>query len=162
MPLTTDDLDACVDAIIKRVGTDLRVATPLAAGKPNHVLNALYRRAKSDQNLKLSIFTALSLQKPAGSSDLERRFLGPFTERVFGGIPDLEYEVDRVANKLPPNVRIYEFYFPAGKFLHHPAAQRDYISSNYTHVAATSSTGGSTCSPKWSPRATSMERLVSR
>ena len=123
------------DAIVEKVGQDLRVAAPLAAGKPNHILNALYRRAKTDSTLQLTILTALTLEKPKGASDLERRFMGPFAERVFGDYPDLDYELDRKANQLPANVHVVEFYFPAGKFLSNNGAQRDYISTNYTHVA---------------------------
>ena len=41
-----EQLGEAVDLILERVGKDLRVATPLAAGKPNHLLNALYDRAK--------------------------------------------------------------------------------------------------------------------
>lgn len=55
--------------------------------------------------------------------------------RLFKDYPDLDYEVDRVDGKLPKNVRVIEFYFPAGKFMQNPVAQQDYISANYTHVA---------------------------
>src|SRR5262249_49758261 len=70
-----------------------------------------------------------------GKSLLEQRFLGPLVERVFAGYPELEYERDRCRGKLPDNVRVIEFYFPAGKYLRNENAQRDYVSSNYTHVA---------------------------
>jgi acyl-CoA hydrolase len=40
-----------------------------------------------------------------------------------------------MAGRLPANVRVIEFYFPAGKHLATPSAQRDYTSTNYTHVA---------------------------
>ncbi len=129
------NLEVCVDNVIAKVGRELRLGTPLAAGKPNHLLNAFYARAKADPSLSLTIYTALTLELPKGSSDLERRFLQPMVERVFGNYPDLDYELDRVAGRLPDNVRVIEFYFPAGKFNRNPAAQRDYISSNYTHVA---------------------------
>jgi len=127
--------DVCVDQVIAKVGNDIRLATPLAAGKPNHLLNAFYRRAKGDPQMSLTIYTALTLELPKGHSDLEKRFLGPMVERVFGNYPDLDYELDRVAGCLPDNVRVIEFYFPAGKFTKNAAVQRDYISSNYTHVA---------------------------
>ena len=117
MPVTfTSEFD-CADAIIARVGKQLRVATPLAAGKPIPILNALYRRAKEDPEIKLEIYTALTLAKPRGKSLLERRFLEPFTERVFGDYPDPEFHLDREQGRLPPNVRVIEFYFPAGKQL---------------------------------------------
>jgi len=106
----------------------------LALGKGNHVINAFYRRAKQDQSVKLNIMTALTLEKPKGKSLLEKRFLEPFVERVFGDYPDLDYELDRVNNALPANIQIFEFYFPPGKFLRNPREQQNYISSNYTHV----------------------------
>ena len=124
-----------VDAIFAAVGKRLSVATPLGIGKPNHLLNALYRRAKADASIELTIYTALTLERPKGKSELEQRFLGPLVERVFGNYPDLDYELDRAHGELPANVRVIEFYFQAGKFVHNPSAQRDYISSNYTHVA---------------------------
>ena len=134
LPIITQDLEAIVDEVIRDVGTTINLATPLAIGKANHVINAFYRRAKQDFSLKLTIMTALTLEIPKGKSLLEKRFLEPFTRRVFGDYPDLEYELDRVQNKLPQNVKIIEFYFPPGKFLANPQAQQDYISSNYTHA----------------------------
>ena len=125
----------CVDKVLAKLGNDIRVATPLGAGKPNHLLNELYARAKSDSALSLTIYTALTLELPSGTSDLERRFLEPMVDRVFGNYRNLDYELDRVAGKLPDNVRVIEFYFPAGKFKRNATAQRDYISCNYTHVA---------------------------
>ena len=77
----TNEFD-CADAIIARVGKQLRVATPLAAGKPVPILNALYRRAKEDPGIKLEIYTALTLAKPRGKSLLERRFLEPYLRRM--------------------------------------------------------------------------------
>ena len=59
MPVTfTSEFD-CADAIIARVGKQLRVATPLAAGKPVPILNALYHRAKEDPGIELEIYTAV-------------------------------------------------------------------------------------------------------
>jgi acyl-CoA hydrolase len=40
-----------------------------------------------------------------------------------------------MAGKLPGNVRVREFYLYAGKLLSQSSAQREYISTNYTHVA---------------------------
>ena len=133
-PVYLAETDRIVDATIRKVGTTLNLATPLAAGKANHVLNAFYRRAKADSSLKLNILTALTLERPKGKRLLEKRFLEPFVKRVFGDYPDLEYELDRIEDQLPANVRVLEFYYPAGKFLHSPRVQQDYISSNYTHV----------------------------
>ena len=126
--------DAIVEKVIAQVGKTINIATPLAIGKANHVINAFYRKAKSDKSIKLTIMTALTLERPKGKSLLEKRFLDPFVERVIGDYPDLDCELDRVNNVLPENVRIIEFYFPPGKFLDNPQAQQDYICSNYTHV----------------------------
>jgi acyl-CoA hydrolase len=129
------DVEAAVDAVIAKVGKRLRLAVPLAIGKPNHLINAFYRRAKRDPQLTLHIYTALTLQRPRGQSELERRFLEPFAERVWGNYPDLDYELDRTSGGMPANVRVSEFYLYAGKLLGNAGAQRDYISTNYTHVA---------------------------
>ncbi len=130
-----DNPELIIDRIIDKVGKDLVVGTPLALGKPNHLLNALYNRVKNNPDLNLKIFTALTLDKPKGKSLLEKRFFEPLVERVFGDYPDLDYEQDRMAGTLPVNVEILEFYFPAGRFLHNDYAQQNYICSNYTHVA---------------------------
>ena len=128
------DENRIVDEVIARVGKTINLATPLAIGKANHVINAIYRRAKQDASIQLNILTALTLERPKGKSLLEKRFLEPFVDRVFGDYPDLDYELDRVNKALPANIQVIEFYFPPGKFLHHPREQQNYISSNYTHV----------------------------
>ncbi len=125
---------ACVDTIIERVGKKIVLGLPLGAGKPNHFVNAIYDRAKQDPEINLTILTALTLEKPKGKSLLEKRFMDPFADRVFEDYPDLSYELDRTKNQLPSNIKVIEFYFPAGKFTHNLQAQRDYISCNYTHV----------------------------
>jgi acyl-CoA hydrolase len=132
---TTRSVEQCVDAILAHVGPRISIATPLGLGKPNHLLNAFYRRALADRSLDLTIQTGLSLQRPVAHSELEQRLLDPIVARVFGNYPDLEYEVDRSRGRLPANVRVIEFYLQAGKYLHQPAVQRDYISANFTHVA---------------------------
>jgi hypothetical protein len=80
--------EACVDAVIARVGKRLLLGAPLALGKPNHLLNAFYRCAAADPSIEQSIHTALTLERPAGHSELEKRFLGPMVRRVFGNYPD--------------------------------------------------------------------------
>ena len=134
-PVTYSDENKIVDDVLERLGKTLVVATPLAAGKANHLLNAFYRRAKADPTISLTIISALTLERPKGKSLLEKRFLEPFVERLFADYPDLDYELDRVNNRLPDNIQILDFYFPAGKFLNNPLAQQNYISSNYTHIA---------------------------
>lgn len=134
--LRVSRVDACVERILTCAGRDLRVAAPLGLGKPNVLLNALYRRAVAEPGLTLHLYTALSLTRPAAASDLERRFLGPFLERHFGaGYPDLEYAEARRVGRLPANVRVSEFYFQSGAMLGNEDAQREYVSLNYTHAA---------------------------
>lgn len=135
MPVVFTNEYDLADAVIERVGKRLKVATPLAAGKAVAVLNALYQRAKSDPEIQLEIYTALTLAKPRGKSLLERRFVEPFSERLFSGYPDPQFHLDREADCLPPNVRIIEFYFPAGRQLDSRHSQENYVSSNYTDVA---------------------------
>ncbi len=127
--------EACVDAILERLGKRIVLGTPLGIGKPNALLNALYRRARADASIKLDLVTALCLNPPLGKSELEERFLRPVRERVWPGYPRLEFLDDLHARRLPPNVRVIQFYMQSGAELHDPAAQQDYISSNYTHVA---------------------------
>ena len=127
--------EQCVEAILARVGPRLVVGAPLGIGKPNLLVNALYRRVASDPKLHLRLVTALSLERPKGRVELERRFLDPFAARVFGDYPELEYMQDLRHGRLAPNVELSEFYFKSGSMLGVPAAQQHYISSNYTHVA---------------------------
>ncbi|GAB3657089.1 hypothetical protein GCM10027596_12040 [Nocardioides korecus] len=134
-PVVLDDVDACVDAIIERVGTDLRVGLPLGLGKPPELVNALFQRAKADPSLRLTLLTALSLEVPVPAPGLETAFLQPLLDRVFAGVVELDYARAVTAGELPPNVRVLEFYFRPGSRLHDPGAQRDYISTNYTFAA---------------------------
>lgn len=134
-PALFADVEVCVDAILARVGKDVTLGLPLGLGKPTHLVNALYQRARKDPSLKLTIVTALSLEKPSGKSAFEKNFLGPFVERQFKGVPDLDYVLDLRRQQLPPNVQVKEFFFKAGSYLHHASQQQNYISSNYTHVA---------------------------
>jgi len=136
MPNMFTDADAIADAIIRDVGGPLVVGLPLGLGKANHIVNALYRRAANDRSLKLTFFSALTLEKPKPSSALERRFIAPVIERLFGGYPDLAYAEALHAGTLPPNIDVTEFFFLAGKWLRVPFAQQHYISANYTHAAS--------------------------
>src|SRR5690349_8475707 len=113
-PVAFENPDRLADAIIARVGKKIVLALPLGLGKANHVANALYARAEADPAIELHIFTALTLEKPRGSSVLERRFVEPLSERLFGGYPDLAYSVALHEKRLPRNVRVDEFFFQAG------------------------------------------------
>jgi acyl-CoA hydrolase len=125
-----------VDYVLAQASTHLAVAAPLGLGKPNRLLNALYARIKADPSRSLTLYTALSLDPPSAGSDLERRFLEPFLERQFGAdYPRLDYVSDLEAGRLPPNVRVQEFYFQSGAMLGVARAQRDYASINYTQLA---------------------------
>jgi hypothetical protein len=136
MPKLFSELDAIVEDIVRDVGTNLVVGLPLGLGKANHIVNALYARAVADRSIKLTLFSALTLEKPRPSSLLERRFIDPVIDRLFGGYPDLEYAKALHAGELPPNIQVIEFFFLAGKWLHVPYAQQHYISANYTHAAS--------------------------
>lgn len=128
------DVQKCIDEIIQQVGKEITFCIPLALGKPMVLANALYRRAKEDPEIKLRIITALPLEKPRGHSELEKRFLGPLSDRIFAGVPDLEYMLDFREGRLPKNVEFLEFYSKAGSNLNYPEAQQNHIASNYTHV----------------------------
>ena len=97
----TDPL-AIADAIIARVGKRIVVGMPLGLGKANHIINALYARAADDPSISLHLFGALSLQKPTYKTDIERRFLAPVIERLFGGYPDLAYVAPMKAGRPAP------------------------------------------------------------
>src|ERR1700735_1761828 len=136
MPKIFSDPEAIAEDIIRDVGTNLVVGLPLGLGKANHIVNALYARAVADPYVNLTFFSALTLEKPRPSNLLERRFISPVIDRLFGGYPDLAYADALHAGALPPNVRVIEFFFLAGKWLHVPYAQQHYISANYTHASS--------------------------
>ena len=130
------EIEAVVDRAIERVGKRIVVGLPLGLGKPNRLINALYRRAVDDAGLSLEIVTALSLDVPSPVHWLEARLMNPIIERLFGAdYPRLDYLVDLKRDRLPDNVRVSEFYFQSGAALGRSTMQRHYISSNYTHVA---------------------------
>src|SRR5262245_929196 len=133
-PIAFDDPDRIADEIIARVGKTIVLALPLGLGKANHVANALFNRAAADPSIDLRIFTALTLEKPRGKGDLERRFVAPLAERLFAGYPELAYAVALHERRLPPNVHVNEFFFEAGTRLGIAAAQQGYICANYTHA----------------------------
>lgn len=133
--LSIDSIEACVDHVLDTIAGDVVLGIPLGVGKPNPFVNALYRRIKANPSRRLRIITALSLEKPVGHSDLEKNFLEPLVERVFGDYPDLDYVKDSRSGHLPPNIEVREFFMKTGDYLGNSAAQRGYISTNYTFVA---------------------------
>ncbi|MBR0898105.1 acetyl-CoA hydrolase [Bradyrhizobium tropiciagri] len=136
MPKLFSDPEAIAEYIIRDVGTELVVGLPLGLGKANHVVNALYARAVADRSINLTLFSALTLEKPKPKSMLEQRFIGPVIDRLFGGYPDLAYAETLHHGALPPNIKVIEFFFLAGQWLYRPIAQQNYISANYTHAAS--------------------------
>ncbi len=133
-PARFDDPARLADAIVEKTGKTIVLALPLGLGKANHVVNALYAKAVADSSIRLTIFTALTLEAPRARSELERRFLDPIAQRVFAGYPALDYAAAIHAGRVPPNIQINEFFFEAGQWLGSPYAQQNYISANYTHA----------------------------
>ncbi|MDH4062411.1 MAG: acetyl-CoA hydrolase, partial [Aquincola sp.] len=133
--LYIDRIDAAVDHVLDTIQGEIVLGLPLGIGKPNPLVNALYRRVKANPARKLRIITALSLGKPVGHSELEQHFLEPLVHRIFGDYPDLDYMVDLRAKALPPNIEVREFFMKTGDYLGNAAAQQGYISTNYTFVA---------------------------
>src|ERR1700759_4167855 len=136
MPKLFSDPEAIAEDIIRDVGTNLVVGLPLGLGKANHIVNALYARAVADRSINLTLFSALTLEKPKPSNIIERLFITPVSDRLFGTYPDLAYADALHAGALPPNIKVIEFFFLAGKWLHVPFAQQHYISANYTHATS--------------------------
>lgn len=120
--------------IYDRVGGEIRLALPLGLGKPVTIVNALTRAALADSTLKLNIFTALTLQRPDPKSDIEKRFLNPAMDRLFGTTPSLLYADMINDGTLPDNIVVSEFFFQAGTWLGNDYAQRHYIAANYTYA----------------------------
>src|SRR6478735_5669846 len=123
MPQHHKSADSVADAIIREVGPNIVLGLPLGLGKANHIANALFARATADRSIKLTIFTALTLEKPKASNELERRFLAPVIERLFGDWPELAYARALRSGTLPDNIEINEFFFLAGRWLSVSRAQ---------------------------------------
>ncbi len=134
-PFFIESIEAAVDYLLDHIPGRIVLGIPLAIGKPNPFVNALYRRIKANPARELRIVTALSLEKPVGKSELEQHFLEPLVERVFGDYPDLAYVKDLRGGTLPPNVEVCEFFMKSGDYLGNHSAQQNFISTNYTFVA---------------------------
>ncbi len=130
------DLDDAVDLILSHIDGPLRMGAPLGIGKPHRLLNALYARIAAEPSRAWTLYTALSLDPPAGGKGLEGRFVKPFAARHFGAdFPRLAYVQAIKRDALPPNIDVEEFYMQGGALLRSTTAQRHYASLNYTHVA---------------------------
>ncbi|MGI9324830.1 MAG: acetyl-CoA hydrolase/transferase C-terminal domain-containing protein [Pseudomonadales bacterium] len=135
-PESFTDADACAEMVIERLSGQIALALPLGLGKAVHLTNALYRRARQNPDIKLSIHTALSLELPRPRSTLEARLLDPILANLYERVPTLDYLTDMRRGALPDNVRVEEFYLRPGAYLGVRAAQQNYLSVNYTSVPA--------------------------
>ncbi|MGX1171985.1 acetyl-CoA hydrolase/transferase C-terminal domain-containing protein [Pseudomonas sp. R151218B TE3479] len=128
-------IEQAVDDVLERLPAHIHLGMPLGLGKPNLFANALYRRIAQLPERQLTIYTALSLGRPNLGDGLQKRFLEPFVERVFGDYPELDYLVDLHQDSLPANIRVQQFFMQPGSLLHSASAQQSYVSSNYSHAA---------------------------
>lgn len=128
-------IDQAVDQVLESLPAHIRMGLPLGLGKPNLFVNALYARLRELPERQLTIYTALVLGRPALGDGLQRRFLEPFVEGVYGDYPELDFLADLRADTLPPNVRVEQFFMQPGGLLGSASAQQSYVSSNYSHAA---------------------------
>ena len=128
-------VEHAVDHVLAQLPAHIHMAMPLGLGKPNRFANALYARIKTLPERQLTIYTALSLGRPPLGDGLQRLFLEPFVERVFGDYIELDYLADLQHNRMPANIHVEQFFMQPGSLLNSPAAQQDYVSSNYSHAA---------------------------
>lgn len=128
------DAKALAQQLIEQTGGEIRLALPLGLGKANSLVNALTQAACDDPAIRLTILTALTLQRPKAGSDLQRRFLEPAADRLFGRYKPLLYAQMIDEGTLPANIEVREFFFQAGRWLGNSYAQRHYIPANYTHA----------------------------
>ncbi len=133
-PVYFTDVEQCVDDLIGQVGKEIILAAPLALAKPTQLINAIYRRLRTDPDLHFTLITAVSLEKPTWSSELEHRFLGPLVERIWGGFIDFDYVLDMRKDQAPPNFKLVEFFNKAGGWMTNAHAGQNYLGSNYTHA----------------------------
>lgn len=134
-PEIHDQADAVAARIIEATEGTIVLGLPLGLGKASRIANALYARAAADPSIRLEISTALTLEPPSWSSDMERRFIEPLNERLFAGYERLAYAQALRDDELPDNITVSEFFLLAGRWLGVPAAQQAFVSANYTHAA---------------------------
>ncbi len=106
MTFRSSDPVRCAEAIVDRAGRDLKLAIPIGIGKPVQLANALSRLAEADRSLRLRIFTGLTLVRPAYRTSLERRFVEPLLDRLFGTYPDVDYVKALRGEGLPSNIQV--------------------------------------------------------
>jgi len=134
MPLMCS-IEQAVDEVLARLPAHIHMGMPLGLGKPNRFVNALYRRISTLPERQLTLYTALVLGRPAFGDGLQKRFLEPFVERVFGDYPEFDFLADLRAESLPANIRVEQFFMQPGSLLSSASAQQSYVSSNYSHAA---------------------------
>ena len=128
-------IERAVDDVLARLPMHIHLGLPLGLGKANRFVNALYQRIRQLPERQLTIYTALSLGRPPLGDGLQRLFLEPFIEQVFGDYIELDYLTDLHHNRMPENIHVEQFFMQPGSLLNSPAAQQDYVSSNYSHAA---------------------------
>ncbi|MEX2964461.1 acetyl-CoA hydrolase/transferase C-terminal domain-containing protein [Microbulbifer sp. TYP-18] len=133
-PLRLNSATAAVDAVLEKLGKRIVLGLPLGLGKANHFANALYARAAEDPSISLTIFTALTLERPSGTGEIGRRFTQPLLDRLYNQYQELAYTQPRHRGKLPPNIQVCEFFLLTGAFLHNAEAQQSHVCANYTLV----------------------------
>ncbi|MEE3154281.1 MAG: acetyl-CoA hydrolase/transferase C-terminal domain-containing protein, partial [Pseudomonadota bacterium] len=127
--------EALADWLEMSLGKDLDIALPLGIGKATHIVNALCERAFGDAEFSLNIKTALTLERPRPSSELEARLLEPYVERHFADYVELSYARALREGTLPANVCVTEFFLNSGEWLGVPEIQQNYVSVNYSAAA---------------------------
>lgn len=124
----------CVEKALSVTGKNVVLGLPIGLGKPIHLANEFYRRAKAGE-INLTVSSGLMMEAPGWNSDLERRFIEPLVKRLFPDWPAMDFYIDARKGSLPDNVAVNDFYFTPGTGLGNVRLQSGYISSNYTHVA---------------------------
>lgn len=133
-PKRFDCAEAAVDLVLEKLGKRIVLGLPLGIGKANHFANALYARAAADPSISLTIFTALTLERPAAKGEIPRRFIQPLLDRLYNDYLELAYTPARRKGLLPNNIEVCEFFLLTGAFIGNAPVQQDYVSANYTHV----------------------------
>ncbi|MCP4136001.1 MAG: hypothetical protein GY754_33840 [bacterium] len=126
------NIEECLDEIITRLNKKICIGIGCGVGKPVNLMNALYLRAKADPEIDLTIISALTLEKPVGKNDLQKRLLEPMMARIFKDAPDFEHVLDLRKNRLPKNVKLYEWMLPPGGFVMHDTAQRMHVAGSFS------------------------------
>lgn len=135
MSIVCKSAEETAQAIVEHVGKTVVLGLPIGIGKATHIADALFKMAEQDASLSLTIFTGLTLEPPHGSSDLEKRFLGPLVERLYQDWPVPRYAEAIRRNALPKNITVREFYLRPGAYLGDAYVQQQYASINYSQVA---------------------------